>query len=255
MQSGNVAAYVAGSGLHEGGWRDLQSSDLRNFYGDIGWRGERGEVHVNVTVGADPAQRAGHLAGRAAGRRSRRAVHRPQPDHQPLHARQSDRQLTIFRTTRRCKGTLYYDYFLQKVVNGNVTDVTPCDDGSGLSVRGARRIRNRPRRRADPGFPERRPLFASWTSRSTNTNGYGAALQVTNRTRAVRSAQPARRRRQLRRRADLVRRQHRRSAACRWPIAMFVGPGIVVDQADGSIAPVRVGHLQRLLRRLFHRHV
>ena len=28
----------------------LQSSDLGNFYGDLGWRGERGEVHVNLTA-------------------------------------------------------------------------------------------------------------------------------------------------------------------------------------------------------------
>ena len=50
IQRDNVAAYVAATGLHEGGWRDLQSSNLGNFYGDLGWRGDRGEVHVNVTA-------------------------------------------------------------------------------------------------------------------------------------------------------------------------------------------------------------
>src|SRR5271166_2660731 len=50
VQSGDTAAYVAASGLHEGGWRDLQSSNLGNFYGDLGWRGNRGEAHVNVTA-------------------------------------------------------------------------------------------------------------------------------------------------------------------------------------------------------------
>jgi outer membrane receptor for Fe3+-dicitrate len=50
VQSGNVAAYVAATGLHEGGWRDLQSSNLGNFYGDLGWRGYGGEVHINVTA-------------------------------------------------------------------------------------------------------------------------------------------------------------------------------------------------------------
>src|SRR6185312_4436605 len=51
-QIGDVATYLAGSALHEGGWRDLQSSDLYNFYGDIGWRGEKAELHLNI-VGAD----------------------------------------------------------------------------------------------------------------------------------------------------------------------------------------------------------
>src|SRR5712672_1884188 len=45
MHSANTAASVAATGLHEGGWRDLQSSNIRNFYGDIGWRrGSRGEA-------------------------------------------------------------------------------------------------------------------------------------------------------------------------------------------------------------------
>src|SRR5262249_6261656 len=50
IESGNVAAYAAATGLHEGGWRDLQSSNIRNVFGDIGWRGNRGEVHFNVTA-------------------------------------------------------------------------------------------------------------------------------------------------------------------------------------------------------------
>src|ERR1700758_2548191 len=50
VQSDNVAAYVAATGLHEGGWRDVQSSNLGNFYGDLGWRGNGAEVHVSVTA-------------------------------------------------------------------------------------------------------------------------------------------------------------------------------------------------------------
>jgi len=50
VQSGSVAAYIAATGLHEGGWRDLQSSNLGNFYSDLGWRGNRGEVHINLTA-------------------------------------------------------------------------------------------------------------------------------------------------------------------------------------------------------------
>jgi hypothetical protein len=35
-RAGNTSVYVAGSGLHQDGWRDLQSSDIQNFYGDVG---------------------------------------------------------------------------------------------------------------------------------------------------------------------------------------------------------------------------
>ena len=44
------SVYVAASGLHQDGWRDQQSSDLENFYGDVGWRGNTGELHFNVLL-------------------------------------------------------------------------------------------------------------------------------------------------------------------------------------------------------------
>ena len=47
-RSGNTATYFAASGLHQDGWRNAQSSDLENFFGDVGWRGDKGEVHLNV---------------------------------------------------------------------------------------------------------------------------------------------------------------------------------------------------------------
>src|SRR5208283_4090941 len=50
-QSGDTAVYVGASGLHQDGWRDLQSAALESFYGDIGWRGDTGEVHFNVLFG------------------------------------------------------------------------------------------------------------------------------------------------------------------------------------------------------------
>ncbi|HME26838.1 MAG TPA: TonB-dependent receptor [Acetobacteraceae bacterium] len=49
-QVGDVSTYIAGDVLREEGWRDLQSSNLYNFFGDIGWRGEQGEVHLDITA-------------------------------------------------------------------------------------------------------------------------------------------------------------------------------------------------------------
>jgi iron complex outermembrane receptor protein len=36
--------------LHQNDWRDLQSSNLQNCFGDVGWRSERAEMHLNVTM-------------------------------------------------------------------------------------------------------------------------------------------------------------------------------------------------------------
>ena len=66
-QVGNVSTYVAGTVLHQNGWRDLQSSDMQNFYGDVGWRSERAELHLNVTAAHSVLQRSGHLSRGAVG--------------------------------------------------------------------------------------------------------------------------------------------------------------------------------------------
>ena len=50
QQAGNAATYVDVGETHEGGWRDLQSSDIQNFYGDLGWRNDHASLHINLTM-------------------------------------------------------------------------------------------------------------------------------------------------------------------------------------------------------------
>ena len=48
-RDGSTSTYVAANILHQGGWRDLQSSNIQNLYSDIGWRSDRAELHLNLT--------------------------------------------------------------------------------------------------------------------------------------------------------------------------------------------------------------
>src|SRR5262249_15875485 len=52
VQSDNTSAYVAGTLMHDSGWRDFSPSTLRQIYGDIGWRSDSAELHLNI-LGAD----------------------------------------------------------------------------------------------------------------------------------------------------------------------------------------------------------
>ena len=237
VQSGNVAAYVAASGLNEGGWRDLQSSDLGNFYGDLGWRGDRGELHVNLTAaqtrlngpGTSPVEL---LAVDPAGQFT--APNLITNDYVQLNVRGS----YDINDKTSLQANAYYDYFLQKVVNGNVPDVAPCDDGSGFLCESPGVFATD--RNGNPilDFLNGGP-YSELDQQSTNTNGYGASLQVTNR-------------------HELLRRPNQFIAGFSFDGAqtlfgasteigglslvdrVFAGPGITLDQADGSIAPVRV---------------
>jgi iron complex outermembrane receptor protein len=73
----------------------------------------------------------------------------------------------------------YYDNFLQRVSNGNAPNDTPCNDGSGLlcndsgpsTTLGGATI---------PAFLGPSPFaYSELDNQTTNTNGYGASLQVT----------------------------------------------------------------------------
>lgn len=47
-QSGNVSTYVATTVLNEDGYRKQSPSQVRQIYGDLGWRGDKSEVHLNL---------------------------------------------------------------------------------------------------------------------------------------------------------------------------------------------------------------
>ncbi len=240
IQSGDVAAYVAASGLHEGGWRDLQSSNIRNFYGDIGWRGNRGEVHLNVTA-ADNT-----LNGPGTSPTELLAVNPSAQFTAPNLINNKYTQVNLsgsydITDTTSLQGLVYYTYFLQKVINGNVPVASPCGDANQAGFLCV----------ADDVFATDRagnPIsdflgggaYSDLDQQSTNTNGYGVSLQVTNR-------------------SELFGRPNQFIAGITFDGAqtlfsastqigglsladrVFAGPGITIDQADGSIAPVRVG--------------
>jgi outer membrane receptor protein involved in Fe transport len=49
-QVDNFAVYGALEGLRDGGFRNFSTSDVRRFYGDVGYRNDASEFHVNMGV-------------------------------------------------------------------------------------------------------------------------------------------------------------------------------------------------------------
>ena len=238
VRSGNVAVYAAGSGLQEGGWRDLQSSDLGNFYGDLGWRGERGEVHVNVTAaqtrlngpGTTPIQL---LAADPA------AVFTAPNLITNKYSRVNLTGNYDVSDNTSLQGNAYYDYLLQKVYNGNVADASPCDDGSGFLCVSPGVFATGRNGAPIADFLNGGP-YSDLDQQSTNTNGYGASLQATNRKEVLGRSN------QFIVGASFDGGQTLFGASTQigglsLADRVFAGPGVTIDQADGSIIPVRVG--------------
>ncbi len=177
VQAGNTAFYAAGSELHQGGWRDLQNTDIQNFYGDLGWRGVAAELHLNLVLansvlngpGTSPVQL---LAADPAAQFTA-----------PNAIANRFAQTTLSGNWRlgddlSLQADAYYSYFQQRVVNGNSPNDLPCDDGSGLLC-------------SDPGVPSTTrggaPIpdflhggpYSELDTQTTNTNGYGTSAQLT----------------------------------------------------------------------------
>jgi iron complex outermembrane recepter protein len=238
VQSSNVAAYVGATGLHEGGWRDLQSSNLGNFYGDLGWRGYGGEVHINVTAAQTRLNGPGTSPVELLGVNPGAQFTAPNLITNKYTQVNLSGSYDINDTTS-LQGLVYYTYLLQKVYNGNVPNLSPCNDGSGLLCEAPGVVGTDLNGNPLPDFLSGGP-YSDLDQQSTNTNGYGVSLQVTNRD-------------------ELFGRPNQFIAGFSFDGAqtlfsastqigglspsdrVFAGPGITIDQADGSIAPVRVG--------------
>ncbi|HEX3574526.1 MAG TPA: TonB-dependent receptor [Rhodopila sp.] len=178
-QSGNTAVYVAASGVHQDGWRDLQFSGIENFYGDVGWRGHAGELHASALLansrlngpGTSPVELL--AADPAAQFTGPNAIYN-------TFIQLSLTGNVALSDTVSLQGVTYYNNFLQRVTNGNAPNDTPCDDDSGLLCSGSGGPATTVRGGVIPAFLGANPFaYSELDNQTTNTNGYGASIQAT----------------------------------------------------------------------------
>jgi len=177
-QSGDTATYVAGNALRQGGWRDLQSSNIQNLYGDIGWRGERAEVHLNITLAHSVLNGPGTSPVELLAADPSAQFTAPNEISNQYAAVSLTSTVDVTDTTS-VQALLYYRYFLQRVMNGNAPNDTPCPDGSGLLCSGSGAVSTTLGGGPIPDFLNGGP-YSQLDRQTTNTNAYGASAQVTN---------------------------------------------------------------------------
>jgi iron complex outermembrane recepter protein len=176
-QAGNASTYVAGSVLHQGGWRDLQSTDLQNIFGDVGWRSDRAELHLNITAAHSVLNGPGSSPVQLLAVDPSAQFTAPNQVNNQYASLSLNSTVDITDTTS-VQALVYYRYFLQRVTNGNAPNDAPCTDGSGLlcfdggfsTTLGGAFI---------PNFLNGGP-YSELDDQATNTNAYGASAQVTN---------------------------------------------------------------------------
>ncbi len=176
-QSGNASTYLAGTVLHQNGWRDLQSTDLQNVYGDVAWRSDRAELHLNITAAHSVLNGPGTSPVELLSADPSAQFTAPNQVRNQYAAVSLDGTVDVTDTSS-IQALVYYRYFLQRVTNGNAPNDTPCNDGSGLlctdsgpsATLGGAFI---------PDFLNGGP-YSELDNQTTNTNAYGTSVQVTN---------------------------------------------------------------------------
>lgn len=236
-QAGNTSTYVAGTMLHQNGWRDLQSSDLQNFFGDIGWHSDRAELHLNIT--------AAHAVLNGPGTSPVQLL-AADPSAQFTAPNQISNQYAAVSLTGNLEVTdtisvqtlVYYRYFLEHVTNGNAPNDTPCNDGSGLLCSGSGAYSTTLGGALIPDFLNGGP-YSELDNQTTNTNAYGVSAQATN-TQELFGLKN-----------HLVTGFSFDGAQTMFSAVsligglttldrVFIGPGVVIDE-PGTNSPVRVG--------------
>ncbi len=177
-QAGNVSMYVAATARHQDGWRNLQSSDIQSFYGDLGWRGDRSEVHLNLTLANSVLNGPGTSPIELLAADPAAQFTAPNQIANRYLSTSLQGNFDVSDTTS-IQALAYYRYLLQRVVNGNVSNDVPANDGSGLLVSSNGGFSTTRGGGPIPDFLNGGP-YSELDNQTTNTNSYGASVQATN---------------------------------------------------------------------------
>jgi iron complex outermembrane receptor protein len=147
-QSGDVAVYVAAQGVQDNGWRFESPSEVARLYADLGWKGDRSEVHLIANGAANLFGVVGPTPVELLDIDRRSVFTFPQTTRNQLamlslngqHAATDEISL---------QGNVYVRKFLQHHVDGNVADIERCSAASSFPNRLCLE---------DDGFPRPNPI-------------------------------------------------------------------------------------------------
>jgi outer membrane receptor protein involved in Fe transport len=185
--SGTVGAYAALELIRENGFRDFSDADIERFYGDLGFRGSAVEVHLSLTAAQSGAGVVAASPVELLDVGWNRTFTSPQDtDLEVLMPTLSGKVQAT--DTLAFSGLAYYRKFKSKVIDGNLSEVGPCDaDPTELCLEGDEEL-DPPIPFQDiadafglpPGFlPEEFP-FGSIERINTDAESFGGSVQAVN---------------------------------------------------------------------------
>ncbi len=237
-QIGNTAVYLAGTQLNSGGWRDNESSALQQLYGDIGWRGEKAEIHLSL-MGANnrlnnPATVPVQLLD--AQRTAVFTAPNNTADQYGMAVLSGSYDLSPDTSVQ---ANAYVENLFQRVTNGNVANGAPCSGAPGFLCESQPNLfltgmNGAPIRDFLNGGP-----YSQLNLMDTNTDGFGTSVQLTNTSKIYGHGN------------HFVVGASVDGGFTHYTAGTLIGglnplnrfftyPGVEINQADGSMAPVNI---------------
>ncbi len=230
-EDGAFSFYGAFNALHETGWRDHSPSRLAQAFADIGWHDSRAELHLDL-IGADT-----DLTGNGTSPVELLAVSRATVFTWPDNTRNTYGLANAFGTLQvsdalSLQANAYASHIRAHTLNGDASDAEVCDDDPDLLCLDDDVLTDTS---GDPipNFLNGGP-YAQLNKTATASTGFGGALQAmltTDGNKLLAGFTYDAGRSDFRASSELGALTVARG---------FEGPGIVIDQDDGAIAPVHV---------------
>src|SRR5271157_2975434 len=131
-QVGNYSVYLAASQINDGGWRVAEASQLTNFYGDVGYKANGFESHLQLTAGNTQFGASAYTPLQELQSNWGSVYTVPQTTQNQM-AMLAWTGNYAYSNTLSFQGGLYFRAFNQQHVDGNSTDVSPCPPFSCLN--------------------------------------------------------------------------------------------------------------------------
>lgn len=134
-QIGDFAIYGAGEAMGDSGYRYFSGSQIKRFYGDLGWRGDNGaEVHANVTLGSNRFGASGPAPMEVVAANKSATYTTPQTYKNQVAMVDLNGQVQVSPTTKLL-GDIHYRAYNQARVDGNTTEFE-CENGAAFCTTG-----------------------------------------------------------------------------------------------------------------------
>ena len=177
-QVDQYAVYGALEAVHDNGYRDSSPSEIRRFYGDIGYKGDSSELHLNIGA-ADNVFGATAAAPIELLDQSWSSVYTT-PQSSRNEVGYVNATATVNATpTWTIQGVAHVRVFNQSTVDGNSTDAAPCADPTLLCFNGPAPANGLNGVQLSNPFAPGATL-GEIDRTSTRTTSVGATLQATN---------------------------------------------------------------------------